>query len=156
MSIILWIDPGSTTIWFAIINKSSNKLEIIEFWIIETPPLMKIWDKLLLIYNDLSEIIKIYKPDYAWIEKLFFTNNAKTAMDVAEARWVIELALVKKWIQYIEYSPPEIKKWICWNWRANKKQIQNIIQKIFKLEELPRPDDAADALAIAYLASIGK
>lgn len=156
MSIILWIDPWTTTIWFAIIEKTSTKLEIIEFWIIETPPLINLWDKLLLIYNDLSEIIKIYKPDYAWIEKLFFTNNAKTAMSVAEARWVMELVLVKKWVQYFEYSPPEIKKWICWNWRANKKQVQNVIQKIFKLKELPTPDDAADALAIAYLASIGK
>ena len=156
MSVYMGIDPWTTTIGFAFIEKINNKVNILEYWVIETEPNIELWDKLMFIYDDMIALIKKFKPDWAWIEKLFFTSNAKTAISVAEARWVMELSLRQNLVDYIELSPPEIKKWLCSNWRATKKQIQNTVKFIFNLKETPKPDDAADALAIAYLVSIIK
>ncbi|EKE26267.1 MAG: Crossover junction endodeoxyribonuclease ruvC [uncultured bacterium (gcode 4)] len=156
MSIILGIDPGTTTTWFAVIEKKDGKLEILNFWTIETKPKICIETKLCDIWDDLKDIINEYKPQLCGIEKLFFLKNLKTWIDVAQARWVMVYLLSKVGIPILEYTPLEVKKWICWNGSAQKKQVQNALKIIYKLDKIPHPDDAADALAIAYIASLSK
>jgi crossover junction endodeoxyribonuclease RuvC len=154
MSIILWIDPGTTTTWFAILKKNLNKIEILDYWIIETKPKESLSLKLVDLGNDLENILVKYKPNIISIEKLFFLKNIKTWIDVAHARWIIVYVAAKKWIKIIELTPLQIKKWICGNWNANKIQVQNALKFILNLDTIPKPDDAADALAIAYIASL--
>lgn len=113
MSIILGIDPWTTTTWFAIIERLWNTRKLLNYWIIDTPPKIELWLKLFDIWNDLIWLIENYKPDICSIEKLYFTNNIKTWIDVAHARWVIIYELAKKGIQYREYTPLQVKKWIC-------------------------------------------
>lgn len=152
--IFLGIDPGTTTIWFALIEKENQKLRIIEYGVIETPPRISLSEKLLLIHRDLQEIIETYQPVVAGIEKLFFFRNITNGIDVAQARWVIMHSLAEKGIQIQEFTPLQIKKAITGNGRAEKKQMQRAVQMILKLREIPKPDDAADALAVAYMTAL--
>lgn len=154
MSIILGIDPWTTTVWFAVLALDWNKRSLINYWIIETKPKEKLEYKLLDIISDLEEIITTYNPTIVGIEKLFFTNNLKTWIDVAHSRWAMIHLFAKKWLHILEYTPLQVKKWICGNWSANKLQVQNALKTILKLDVIPKPDDAADALAIAYIASL--
>lgn len=151
MSIILWIDPGTTTIWFALIEKSKNNLELLDYWIVETTPKMELKYKLLEIWTDIWELLDTHKPDLVSIEKLFFTTNIKTWIDVSHARWVIMYEAIKRWIEILEFTPLELKRWITWYGKADKKQVQNAIKMIMKLETIPKPDDAADAVCLAYM-----
>ena len=148
---ILWIDPWTTTVGFAIIDKEKQDYKIVDFWVFSTTPKISINIKLHEIWNDISEIIKKYKPDIISVEKLFFQNNAKTAIDVAQARWVIIYEAMKYGLEIQEYTPLQVKKAITSNWQAKKLQLQRAIQIIFKLDEIPKPDDAADAIWLAYM-----
>ncbi len=152
MSIILWIDPWTTTVWYAIINKISNSnYQLIDFWVFSTTPKIDLSIKLLEIWNDIKELIKTFNPDVISIEKLFFQTNLKTWIDVAQARWVIVYEAIKNNLQILEYTPLQVKKAITWNWQAKKIQLQRAIQMIMKLDEIPKPDDAADAIWLAYM-----
>ncbi len=152
MSIILWIDPWTTTVWYAIINKISNSnYQLIDFWVFSTTPKIDLSIKLLEIWNDIKELIKTFNPDIISIEKLFFQTNLKTWIDVAQARWVIVYEAIKNNLQILEYTPLQVKKAITWNWQAKKIQLQRAIQMIMKLDEIPKPDDAADAIWLAYM-----
>jgi len=156
MSIILGIDPGTTTTGFAIIKKEWRNIEILEFWVIETIVKSDISSKILDIWNDLENLIKKYKPDICGIEKLFFLKNLKTWIDVAQARWTMLYILAKHWIPVLEYTPLQVKSGICGSGSALKKQVQNALKIIYKLDSIPTPDDAADALAIAYITSLSR
>ncbi|MDD2565450.1 MAG: crossover junction endodeoxyribonuclease RuvC [Candidatus Gracilibacteria bacterium] len=156
MSIIIGIDPGTTTVGFAIMALEKNYREVLNYGIIETKPKEKLELKLVDIVNDLEEIIEKYKPTIAGVEKLFFTNNQKTGIDVAHARGAILQTLAKKGIHIYEFTPLQVKKGICGNGSANKLQVQKALKLILKMNELPKPDDAADAIAIAYIASLQK
>jgi len=152
MTIILWIDPWTTTIGYAIINKhSSSNYELIDFWVFSTTPKIDLSIKLLEIWKDIKELIKIYNPDIVSIEKLFFQTNLKTWIDVAQARWVIVYEAIKHNLEILEYTPLQVKKAITWNWQAKKAQLQKAIQIIMRLDEIPKPDDAADAIWLAYM-----
>ena len=151
---ILWIDPWTTTVGFAVIDKEKQDYTIVDFWVFSTTPKISINIKLLEIWNDISEIIKKYKPDIISVEKLFFQNNAKTAIDVAQARWVIMYEAMKHNLEIQEYTPLQVKKAITSNWQAKKLQLQKAIQIIFKLDEIPKPDDAADAIWLAYMGGL--
>jgi len=151
---ILWIDPWTTTVGFAIIDKEKQDYKIVDFWVFSTTPKISINIKLHEIWNDISEIIKKYKPDIISVEKLFFQNNAKTAIDVAQARWVIIYEAMKYGLEIQEYTPLQVKKAITSNWQAKKLQLQRAIQIIFKLDEIPKPDDAADAIWLAYMGGL--
>jgi crossover junction endodeoxyribonuclease RuvC len=152
MSIILWIDPGTTTIGYAIINKISNSnYKLIDYWIFSTTPKIDLSIKLLEIWNDIKELINTYNPDILSIEKLYFQTNLKTWIDVAQARWVIVYEAIRENIKILEYTPLQVKKAITSNWQASKKQLQKAIQIIMKLDEIPKPDDAADAIWLAYM-----
>ncbi len=105
--------------------------------------------RLEIIYDDVSQILDIYKPESLAIEKLYFQNNQKTAIDVAEARGVILLSAVKRRLLIREYTPLEVKKSVTGYGKAVKKQVQEMTKRILRLSEIPKPDDTADALAIA-------
>ena len=150
MSIILWIDPWTTTTWFAIIE-SSQDINLVDFGVISTTPKVADSLKLLEIWNDIWALLERYHPDLIVIEKLFFNNNITTGIQVAQARWVVMYEAAKKWIQTLEYTPLQVKKAITGNGRAGKAQLQNAIKMLMRLETIPKPDDAADAIGLAYM-----
>jgi crossover junction endodeoxyribonuclease RuvC len=143
---ILGIDPGFGILGWSIIE---DNLKIVDFGSIETPKNMLIDERLFVIYTEICSIIKTHKPDMAAIEKLFFSKNTTTALQVSQAIGVILLALRQHALVYSEYPPVTVKKAITGHGKADKKQLQFMIQKIYNLSEIPQPDDAADAIAIA-------
>jgi crossover junction endodeoxyribonuclease RuvC len=149
--IILWIDPWTTTVGFALIEKEKQNYFLLDYWILKTIPKTDLNSKLLEIWNDIHEIIIKNKPDILTIEKIYFQNNIKTAIDVAEARWVIIYEAIKNNVKIQEYTPLQVKKAITWNGKANKIQLQNAIKIFFQLENTPKPDDVADAIWLAYM-----
>jgi crossover junction endodeoxyribonuclease RuvC len=154
MFIILGIDPGTTDVGFAVIQLEKNIRNILTYGVIHTTPKAPQGQKLVEIMNDLEEIITQYRVTHAAIEKLFFSTNLKTGIDVAQSRGVIVVTISKHSIPILEYTPLQVKKAICGNGKAAKKQIGRAVQLLFKLDNIPKPDDAADALGIAYLASM--
>lgn len=143
---VLGIDPGYGIVGWAVIEQN---LDIIAFDAIETPSALPIEDRLLLIHTELLEIIQNYHPACAALEKLFFTKNTKTAMDVARSIGVILLTLKLSSVKYQEYTPPQVKQALTGYGRAGKGQMTTVVTRIFNLKETPRKDDIADALAIA-------
>ena len=149
--IILWIDPWTTTTGFAVIQKEKWNFILIDYWVLSTTPKIDLNMKLLEIWNDINEIINKYNPNVISIEKLFWGTNIKTWIDVAQARWVILYESSKAKKRILEYTPLQVKKAITWNWKVNKAQLQNAIKLIFQLDSIPEPDDAADAIWLAYM-----
>ena len=149
--IILGIDPWTTTVGFAVIEKKKNNFLLIDYWVFSTTPKINISQKILEIWSDIKYIINKYNPEIISIEKLFFQTNLKTWIDVAQARWVLVYESILSWWKILEYTPLQVKKAITWNGKANKLQLQNAIKMIFKLDFIPKPDDAADAIWLAYI-----
>ena len=131
--IILGIDPGTTTVGFSLIKKENWKYLLLDYWILKTIPKININQKIFEIWNDIKEIIIKYEPDVLSIEKLYFQTNAKTAIDVAQSRWVVIYEAMKAWLKIQEYTPLQVKKAITSNWKANKIQLQNAIKMIFQI-----------------------
>lgn len=153
--IILGIDPGTATTGYAVIQKAkNNSYMILDFGVINTDKHISDAERLLVLFSDLSEIIKKHKPDRAGVEKLFFTTNQKTAITVAQARGTVLLALEQHTIPIHEFTPLQVKSTICGYGSADKKQVQYMVKQTFKLDKIPKPDDAADALAIALCAGL--
>jgi crossover junction endodeoxyribonuclease RuvC len=152
--IILWIDPWTTTTGFALINKNKSTFTIIDYWVLLTTPKIALPEKILEIWTDISQIIEKYQPDIISIEKLFFQTNLKTWIDVAQARWVVLYESIKQGKIIQEYTPLQVKKAITWNGQAKKLQLQNAIKMIFSLDSIPKPDDAADAIWLAYMGAL--
>ncbi len=151
--IILGIDPGTATTGFGVIDKQNSVLRSIDYGVISTPKTLPMSNRLLIIYNDLKEIIQKYQPEVIAVEQLFFARNVTTAITVGQARGVVLLAAQKADIRLKEFTPLQVKQSVTGYGQATKNQIQQMVQKILKLKELPKPDDAADALAIAICAS---
>lgn len=147
--IIMGIDPGIATMGFGIISSQNNKLEHIRHGVVTTKAGVPLHYRLLTVYEDLSELISVYKPDEAAVEELFFGKNTKTAIPVSHARGVILLACAKSGIPVAEYKPSQIKQAVVGFGNAEKQQIMQMTTHILNLPRIPRPDDAADALAIA-------
>jgi crossover junction endodeoxyribonuclease RuvC len=155
MSIILGIDPGTTTVGYAVLSLEAGVRSIVTLGVIHTTPKLDLSLKLIDVEADLTTLIETYRPQIAGVERLFFGSNITTAIDVAHGRGVILHTLARHGVSIREINPMEVKKGICGNGRAPKVQVQNALKLLFKLEDIPRPDDAADALAIAYIASLG-
>ena len=148
--IILGIDPGIAITGYGVITlDKSKKIKCVSYGCIRTEPKTESPQRLKILYNQLSQLIKKYKPDALVIEKLYFFKNLKTAMPVSEARGVILLAAVKRKIPIIQITPLQVKLAMTGYGRAKKKQIQRSVQRFLKLDKIPSPDDAADALALA-------
>jgi len=157
--VILGIDPGLARIGFGVIKVSKKKrrkevkIKSIDWGVIETKKELGNNKRLLFLEKELKKILKKYTPDYVVIEKLFFFKNLKTAIEVSQATGVIKLIITKKKIPIIEITPLQVKMAITGYGRAKKDQIQKTLKKFLKLKEIPKPDDAADALALAYCCS---
>ncbi len=154
MAIILGIDPGTTDVGFAVIEVEKNQRNILTYGVIHTTPKISQSEKLVEIMHDLKDILQQNKITHAAIEKLFFSTNLKTGIDVAQSRGVIMAIIAEQGIPIMEYTPLQVKKALCGNWKAEKKQIGRAVQLLFRLDAIPKPDDAADALGIAYLGSM--
>lgn len=146
---ILGIDPGYARAGWSILNKDGQKLELIKYGCIETPKEMEHAERLKFLNKELEKIIKKYKPEVLAVEDLFFFKNLKTAIKVAEARGVILMTAFNSKLIIKEYTPLQIKQALTGYGRADKNQIQQMVKMILKLDSVPRPDDAADAIAVA-------
>ncbi len=152
--IILWIDPWTATTGFAVLEKVGKALRILEYGVITTRPGINFSDRLVQIGSDLSEILDTYHPSICGIERLFFLRNVTNGIDVAQARGVLVYNLAIRGIQLVEFTPLQVKQGIAGNGFAKKPQVQKALKMLLGLNEIPKPDDAADALAIAYLTSL--
>ncbi len=152
--IILGIDPWTATTWFALLEKEGRVTRVIEYGVISTRAGLSLSERLLQIGNDLSEIIGTYHPTLCGVERLFFLRNVTNGIDVAHARWVVLHTLASHGIPIVEFTPLQVKQGIAGNGFAKKPQVQKALQMVLGLSEIPKPDDAADALAIAYLAGL--
>ena len=150
--IILGIDPGTATTGYGVIDykkKGKKQIVCLDYGIIQTSPKHTDGERLIQLNVDLNEIIKKYKPEMAAVERLFFFKNLKTVMPVSQARGIIIYTLSKKNVPFIEVTPQQAKTSVTGYGKATKNQVQKMVQNLLSLEELPKPDDAADALAIA-------
>lgn len=146
---IIGIDPGYAIVGFGIIEYEKSRFTTINYGAITTPAGIDFNRRLEIIYADTCQVLDSCKPESLAIEKLYFQNNQKTAIDVAEARGVILLAAAQRHIEIHEYTPLEVKKSITGYGKAVKKQVQEMTRRVLHLNEIPKPDDTADALAIA-------
>jgi crossover junction endodeoxyribonuclease RuvC len=148
---ILGLDPGLATTGYGIIEflPKNKKLEVINYGCIKTPANLTFPERIEIIYDQIEKLIKKYKPNRIAIEKIFFSKNVKTAFQVGECKGVIILSAIKHKIPIFEFTPLQVKQSLIGYGRASKNQIQKMVKKILNLTELPKPDDAADALAIA-------
>lgn len=147
--IILGIDPGYAIVGYGVLDYDGNKFKVIEYGAITTDASMDMFDRLKSIYDDLNTVIHRTKPDFMAIEELFFNNNQKTAINVAQARGVLLLAAMNNNIKIAEYTPLQVKQAVAGYGRADKNQVQQMVKLLLGLESVPKPDDTADAVAIA-------
>ncbi|MCC7290171.1 crossover junction endodeoxyribonuclease RuvC [bacterium] len=146
---ILGIDPGVATTGWAIVDFINGKPNLIDFGVISTQKERSQSERLVEISEDLDQILQKFRPEKAGVELLLFNNNVKTAMSVGEARGVVLLGLQKANIPVLQFTPPQVKSSVTGNGRADKKQVQASIKMLLGLDEIPKPDDAADAIAIS-------
>ena len=147
---ILGIDPGIATTGYGLIENKGSNLCLLDYGTVTTNSDLSSGDRLNKLFNDLSKIIKKQKPDEVAIEELFFAKNVKTAMMVSQARGVIILSCLKSGMKEInEYTPLQVKLALSGYGRAEKSQVLKMVMTLLNLKEIPKPDDAADALAVA-------
>lgn len=160
--IIIGIDPGTARTGFGIIraekkkNGGKSNLKCLAYGVIETKPGFPPEQRLKKIHLELSKLLNRYKPKVLAVENIYFFKNLKTALPVSEAKGVVLLTAAKKKIPVYEITPLQVKMGICGYGRADKKQVARMIKEILKLKEIPKPDDAADGLAIAVCYSFKK
>ena len=147
--IILGIDPGYGTIGYGVIEKLNCKIRAIDYGVITTPKEKPIAERLVMIYDAMNHIIDKFKPDEIALEELFFNTNITTGIKVAQARGVLVLSAIKSCGKLFEYTPLQVKMALTGEGRAEKRQVQYMVKMLLKLSTVPRPDDAADALAVA-------
>lgn len=146
---IIGIDPGYAIVGFGVLDYIGNDFHAVNFGAITTDAHTPFDLRLKTIYDDMCQVLDEYKPDEMGIEKLFFNTNQKTGIDVAQARGVILLSAIERGIKIFEYTPLQVKQAVVGYGRAEKKQVQELTRSILRLKEVPKPDDTADALALA-------
>lgn len=147
--IILGLDPGTATTGFGVIESNGTDYILLDYGCITTSKLLPLPERLNQISCDLAEIVKEWEPDAIGIEEIFFSKNVKTAIHVAHARGVLMQKLSSEGYPVFEYKPQQIKDAVCGYGKAEKIQVQKMVQMILKMDHLPKPDDAADALGVA-------
>ena len=147
--IILGIDPGTATTGYGVIESKNGKITAVDHGCILTKAGQDLDMRLDIIFDELAKLIEKFKPEMVAVEELFFASNAKTAISVGHARGVILLACRKAKVPVYEYTPLQVKQAICGYGRGDKQQIQKMVKALLNLNEIPKPDDAADGLAIA-------
>ena len=147
--IVLGIDPGVATIGFGVIRAERQKNALLQYGVITTPAGLPLSHRLLQISDDMEELIHTFHPDEMAVEELFFTKNITTGIAVAHGRGVILLAAEKLGVPIFEYTPMQVKQAVAGYGGADKRQVMLMTQRLLNMKQVPRPDDAADALAIA-------
>jgi crossover junction endodeoxyribonuclease RuvC len=148
--LVLGIDPGTATTGYGLVRETDQgSLEVVDYGAILTPAGLEPEKRLQLLYDRIIEIILLHRPDSGAVEKLFFSRNVTTAISVGQARGVILLAMTQHQMPVAEYTPMQVKQAVSGYGGADKHQVQVMVQVILALQDLPKPDDAADALAIA-------
>lgn len=147
---ILGLDPGTATVGYGIIDELDGEPHLVTYGAIQTRPSDgDTARRLQILYERLNQLLAEYQPEWAAVEQLFFGRNITTAISVGQARGVLLLALANAGIPVAEYSPPKIKEAVSGYGNASKDQVQFMVMNVLNLDELPRPDDAADGLAVA-------
>lgn len=151
--VILGIDPGTGITGYGVIEKKENKLKVLDFGCVKTSKDETSGRRLKTIHRAVRKLIKQFKPDLIATESLFFFKNLKTVIAVSQARGVVVLAAEESGVPFCEFTPLEVKQAVSGYGRAEKQQVQKMVKILLNLEEIPRPDDAADALAVAICAA---
>lgn len=146
---VLGIDPGLATTGYGLVTSTDQELVLVEYGTLETQPGQSLAERLQRLYHELGDLIHTQQPDVAAIEELFFSRNVRTAMAVGHARGVVMLAVAEAGLKVFEYTPLQVKQAVVGYGRASKGQVQDMVRLLLNLERSPRPDDAADALAVA-------
>jgi crossover junction endodeoxyribonuclease RuvC len=148
--LVIGIDPGTATTGFGLIRENEDgSLSVVDYGVIQTSADWKMPKRLLDLHRQLLKILLLHRPESGAVEKLFFRRNVKTAISVGQARGVALLALAEAEIPVMEYTPLEVKQAVVGYGGADKNQVQQMVRALLSLEEIPQPDDAADALAVA-------
>jgi len=150
---ILGLDPGTATVGYAFVTGNLKHPEIKDFGVLKTQALPKemMPQRLLEIGQDLEKLINLHNPTKAIVEDLFFFKNTKTVISVAQSRGMMLYLLAKKGVEIVSVTPLQVKQSLCGYGRASKTQVQEMVKRVYRLEEIPKPDDAADSLAMAWL-----
>ncbi len=147
--LVLGFDPGIATVGFGAVNCDRGALTLIQYGVITTPAGIPLSERLNSIFEDASQLIDLFKPDEIAIEELFFNTNITTGISVAHGRGVLLLACRRSGVPIFEYTPLQVKQSVVGYGRAEKRQVQDMVKRLLKMDTIPKPDDAADALAIA-------
>lgn len=147
--LVLGIDPGTARTGYGLVREDEAGLVLVACGVIATPPDQPLPERLQTIYRDLSDIVRAHQPEAAAVEELFFSRNARTALSVGHARGVVLLALANAGMPVHEYKPLQVKQAITGYGSADKKQVQEMVRMLLRLDRVPQPDDAADAVAVA-------
>ncbi len=146
---ILGIDPGFATIGFGLISSERGEHQLLQYGAITTPPELDFPSRLVMIYDDMTELLSTLRPDAAAVEELFWGHNVTTGIQVSHGRGVILLAIAKAEVPLFEYTPMQVKQAVVGYGKAEKLQVMDMTRRLLHMREVPRPDDAADALALA-------
>jgi crossover junction endodeoxyribonuclease RuvC len=150
MALALGVDPGTATTGFGLVRQlQDGSLQAVSFGVLTTPKDAPAAGRLALLYRQFNDLLALHRPDTCAVEKLFFQKNVTTALAVGQARGVVLLALAQAGLDVAEYTPNEVKQAVAGYGSADKRQVQEMVRVLLSLPEIPRPDDAADALAIA-------
>lgn len=150
MTLALGIDPGTATTGYGLVHiEPDGSLVAVKYGVILTPKEATASARLVILYDQLQDLLKEYHPQLAAVEKLFFARNVTTAIAVGQARGVVMLAIEQAGIEVFEYTPKEVKNAVAGYGGAEKRQVQEMVRALLQLDSIPKPDDAADALAIA-------
>ncbi len=148
--IVLGVDPGTATTGYGVVRENTDgSLTALAYGVVLTPPSDTMPQRLLTLYQQLGGIVLLHHPTSGAVEKLFFQRNVTTAISVGQARGVALLTLAEAHLEVSEYTPMQVKQAVAGYGGADKRQVQEMVRAILALEELPKPDDAADALAVA-------
>jgi crossover junction endodeoxyribonuclease RuvC len=147
--LVIGIDPGTARTGYGLVRQDRDSLRVVNFGVITTSPDDPMPVRLQKLHTQLDEILTLHRPDGAAVEQLFFQTNVKTAISVGQARGVAILALAQAGLEVGEYTPNDVKQAVVGYGGADKHQIQEMVKMMLGMEEIPRPDDAADALAVA-------
>lgn len=146
---ILGIDPGYGTTGFGLITAERGQYGLLQYGVITTPSTSPFPERLQILYDDMTRLIEVTRPDVVAVEELFWGHNITTGIGVSHGRGVILLAIQKAGLPLFEYTPMQVKQAVVGYGKAEKRQVMDMTRRLMKMEKMPRPDDAADAIAIA-------
>lgn len=146
---ILGIDPGYATTGFGLIDAANGTYKLLQYGVITTPTDLSFQDRLVMLYDDMVRLLEVTKPDATAVEELFWGHNITTGIGVSHGRGVILLAIAKSNVPFFEYTPMQVKQAVVGYGKAEKRQVMEMTKRMLHMEKVARPDDAADAIAIA-------